>query len=231
VELARQVLPPANTIEKVKYFTARVSGAVDPDAPRRQQIYLRALGSLPEVEIHFGRFMSKTIWRPLTNLPLAGETINVEPPVTLPGGEHVVSGQPQHTLPVGKYPSGVSQSRKKRRRKVVRPLPDAVVAEVHTMEEKGSDVNLAAHLLNDAWKDVFEAAAVVSNDTDLIEPIRMVAVDMGKTVFVVCPGKWEAAPQLRNVATHVRHIRRAMLQAAQFPDQIPGTTIRKPGSW
>ena len=99
------------------------------------------------------------------------------------------------------------------------------------MEEKGSDVNLAAHLLNDAWKDVFEAAAVVSNDTDLIEPIRMVAVDMGKIVFVVCPGKWEAAPQLINVATHVRHIRRAMLQAAQFPDQIPGTMIRKPKSW
>ena len=25
------------------------------------------------------------------------------------------------------------------------------------MEEKGSEVNLAAHLLNDAWKDLFEA--------------------------------------------------------------------------
>ena len=34
------------------------------------------------------------------------------------------------------------------------------------MEEKGSDVNLAAYLLNDAWMNLFEAAVVVSNDTD-----------------------------------------------------------------
>ncbi len=231
VELSRQVLPLGHNIEKVKYFTARVSGATDPDAPRRQQIYLRALGTLPEVEIHYGRFLSKTIWRPLINLPLAGETINVQPPVILPEGAHAVSGSPQQTLPVGRYPSGPNLSRKKRRRKVARPLPDAVVAEVHTMEEKGSDVNLAAHLLNDAWKNAFDVAAVVSNDTDLAEPIRMVAVDRGKTVYVVCPGKWQVAPQLVNVATHVRHIRRAMLQAAQFPDPIPRTTIRKPGSW
>ena len=39
-ELSRRVLPPGHIIEKVKYFTARVSGAVDPDAPRRQQMYL-----------------------------------------------------------------------------------------------------------------------------------------------------------------------------------------------
>ena len=134
-------------------------------------------------------------------------------------------------LVVGKYPTKVDKKKKKKRRKAVRPLPDAVVAEVHTLEEKGSDVNLAAHLLNDAWKNAFDVAAVISNDTDLVEPIRMVSVELGKTVHVVCPGRWEAAPQLRNVATHVRHIRRAMLQAAQFPDQVPGTTITKPPLW
>ena len=55
-----------------------------------------------------------------------------------------------------------------------RSIPDAVIAGFHTMEEKGSDASLAAHLLNDAWKDLFEAAAVISNDTDLVVPIRMV---------------------------------------------------------
>ena len=54
------------------------------------------------------------------------------------------------------------------------PLPNAVIAEFHTMEEKGSDVNMAAHLLNDAWQDLFESAVVISNDTDLVVPIRMV---------------------------------------------------------
>jgi hypothetical protein len=99
------------------------------------------------------------------------------------------------------------------------------------MEEKGSDVNLAAHLLNDAWKGAFEAAAVFSNDTDLVEPIRMVAIERNKPVFVVCPGRWSMASGLERVATHQRHIRASMLAASQFLDPIPGTTIRKPASW
>ena len=55
------------------------------------------------------------------------------------------------------------------------------------MEEKGSDVNLAVHLVNDAWKKSFDAAVVISNDTDLVTPIRMVSAEQGKPVFVVCP--------------------------------------------
>ena len=99
------------------------------------------------------------------------------------------------------------------------------------MEEKGSDVNLAAHLLNDAWKNVFEAAAVISNDTDLVAPIQMVSVERRKPVFVVCPGRWQMAPDLERVASYKRHIRQNMLIAAQFLDPIPGTTIRKPATW
>jgi hypothetical protein len=154
VELALQVLPPGHNVDRLKYFTARVSGASDPGAPGRQQVYLRALRTLPEVEIHFGSFLAKTVWRPLTNLPVAGRQINSPTPVTLPAGNHAVTGQQQQTLAVGSYPG--PRGRPHTRRKTHRPLPDAVVAEVHTMEEKGSDVNLAAHLLNDAWKGLFE---------------------------------------------------------------------------
>ena len=68
------------------------------------------------------------------------------------------------------------------------PIRDAVIAEFHTMEEKGSDVNLAAHLLNDAWKNRFEAAVVISNDTDLVVPIRMITEERKRPVYVVCPG-------------------------------------------
>ena len=32
-------------------------------------------------------------------------------------------------------------------------------------EEKGSDVNLAVHLLNDAWLDRYDCAVVISNDS------------------------------------------------------------------
>jgi uncharacterized LabA/DUF88 family protein len=97
------------------------------------------------------------------------------------------------------------------------------------MEEKGSDVNLSVHLLNDAWKDAFDAAVVISNDTDLITPIQMVTTERGKVVFICCPGQWGASDKLVRVSTYVRHIRPSML--AHLPDPIPGTTIRKPPTW
>jgi len=92
------------------------------------------------------------------------------------------------------------------------------------MEEKDSDVNLAAHLLNDAWKGQFDVAAVISNDTDLVTPIRIVSTELERTVYVVCPGRWPVAEKLRNVASHVRHIHRPMLQAAQLPWVKPDKT-------
>ena len=68
------------------------------------------------------------------------------------------------------------------------PVPNAVIAEFHSMEEKGSDVNLAAYLLNDAWMNLFDVAVVVSNATDLVVPIRMVNEERQRPVFIVCPG-------------------------------------------
>jgi uncharacterized LabA/DUF88 family protein len=229
VELARQLLPANYVVDRVKYFTAHASGVADPDLPRRQHAYLSALRTLPEIEIYFGRFLAKTMWRPITNLPVAGAQIHSAATVTLPAGSYKVQGgslSTPATLVVRTYPKkGITE------RKAASPLVDALIAEVHAMEEKGSDVNLGAHLLNDAWKRAFDAAAVFSNDTDLVEPIRMVAVERAKPVFVVCPGRWNMAQALQRVATHQRHIRKSMLIASQLPDPIPGTTIRKPTSW
>ena len=42
------------------------------------------------------------------------------------------------------------------------------------MEEKGSDVNLAAHLLVDVLRERVDAAIVISNDSDLRLPIQVV---------------------------------------------------------
>ena len=172
--------------------SARVSGIASAGAPARQHAYLRALGTLPWVRVHLGRFLAKTVWRPLTNLPVADREIGMLEPVVLPGGNHPVEGG--QTLPVGRYP--VRDAGNRKRRKSSKPAPDAVIADVHVLEEKGSDVNLGAYLLNDPWKGPFDAAVVISNDTDLVTPIRMVAVEQRKTVFVVCPGRWQMAPQL-----------------------------------
>jgi len=229
VKLAYQLLLARYSVTKLKYFTARVSGIRDAGAPARQQAYLTALKTLPEVEVLFGTFLSKTIWRPLTNLPVAGRRIGTPNPVTMPAGTHAVSGPTTQTLPVGTHrrpPKG-----KKKRRKRTAPRPDAVVSQVHTMEEKGSDVNLAVHLLNDAWKKSFDAAVVISNDTDLVTPIRMVSVEQGKPVFVVCPSRNRMAAQLARVATYKRHVRPAMLRGAQLPPNIPGLSVSKPVTW
>ena len=48
------------------------------------------------------------------------------------------------------------------------------LVQVMKTEEKGSDVNLATHLLLDASVGDFETALVVTNDSDLCEPIRQV---------------------------------------------------------
>jgi len=87
------------------------------------------------------------------------------------------------------------------------------------------------HLLNDAWKESFDAAVVVSNDTDLVTAIHMVTVERGRPVFVVCPGGKRMAAPLAAVATHKRHVRTAMLRAAQFPKNVPGTSVSKPAAW
>ena len=51
--------------------------------------------------------------------------------------------------------------------------------EILDTEEKGSDVNLASHLLLDGFDDEYEMAVVVSNDSDLELPIRMVRTRLG----------------------------------------------------
>jgi uncharacterized LabA/DUF88 family protein len=62
--------------------------------------------------------------------------------------------------------------------------PPPIQVEVWKNEEKGSDVNLALHLLNDAWQDAFDCAVVVSNDSDLAEALRMVKA-------IHKPAEWE----------------------------------------
>ena len=230
VRLTGLLLPSGWVIDRLRFFTARVSGKLDPEAPAKQEVYLKALATLQEVEIHFGRFRARSEWRPLSNLPIADREIAAPSPVTLPSGDYAVVGENPRTLRVGFYPNRRA-GRESRSRVSTRPLPDAVIAEFRTMEEKGSDVNLAAHLLNDAWKGLFESAVVISNDTDLVAPVQMVVEELKRPLLVVCPGRWQIAPQLRKAATHVRHVRASMLRAAQFPSTLPGTAIKKPKGW
>jgi hypothetical protein len=106
--------------------------------------------------------------------------------------------------------------------------PPATVA-VWKTEEKGSDVNLALRVLNDAWLNAYDCAVIVSNDSDLASSLQMVKAQ-NKVIGLVTPGaptrktSWE----LRKYANFVKPIRTWMLQASLLPDPIPGPTIRKP---
>ena len=114
---------------------------------------------------------------------------------------------------------------------LAQPLGGRHTAEVVKTEEKGSDVNLAVHLLNDGWLDSYDCGVVVSNDSDIAEAMRLVREQHGKRIGLVTPGTRKPSQQLKKHADFVRHIRANGLRHSQLPDPIPGTNIRKPAAW
>lgn len=98
--------------------------------------------------------------------------------------------------------------------------------------EKGSDVNLASFLLLDGFRDRYDLAVVISNDSDLATPIRMVRDELDKRVAIINPRK-KLAFDLHGIADSYKRIRRTWLENAQLPeslmDEIGG--IHRPESW
>ena len=178
---------PSLRINRIRYFTARVrSTASDPSVPQRQDIYLRALRTIPNLSIHFGFFQSNPKWKPLVNPPAGGSEY----------------------------------------------------AQVLITEEKGSDVNLASYLLFDGFREVYEAAIVVSNDSDLKEPVRLAREELGLPVGVLVPAVKKGRPpsiELEKVSApkYYRKIRKSALKACQFPTVLSDANGRflKPKSW
>jgi hypothetical protein len=52
--LAGELLQPQTQIQAVRYYTGRISGRFDLAAPARQQVYLDALKTVPEITVHLG---------------------------------------------------------------------------------------------------------------------------------------------------------------------------------
>jgi hypothetical protein len=76
-------------------------------------------------------------------------------------------------------------------------------------------------------------AAVLSNDSDLIEPIRIVTQVLGKPVGLLSPVN-NPNPGLRRVSSFIRRISVSDLSASQFPNPLPladGTLLHKPPTW
>lgn len=63
-----QLLLPNHSINRIRYFTARVQPRPDdPTQPQRQQAYLRALGTIANLSIHYGHYLSYPRRMPLTH--------------------------------------------------------------------------------------------------------------------------------------------------------------------
>lgn len=188
--LSAASLPPTCQLQRVNYYTARVSGRTDPTAPARQHAYLRALGSLPLVSVHYGNFLANEKWAGLSQPP---------------------QFRPSFALPPGAAPE---------------------VAFVWKTEEKGSDVNLGVHLVRDAFTGRFDEAAILTNDTDLVEPVRIVTQEAGLPVTLLTPVN-RPATSLTRVASRVRHVG-PYIGACQFPDPVTlpnGRVVTKPLGW
>jgi hypothetical protein len=176
-----RLLLPKHDIVRIKYFTARVSARPgDADQPTRQQMFLRALRTLPNLDIIYGHFLTNEVRMPLAEPLLHG------------------------------------------------PRYAAVVK----TEEKGSDVNLATHLLWDGFRSLYEAAVLVTNDSDLLEPLVIVRKELKRTVGILNPHPYPSRMLLRH-ASFVKPIRKGVLAASQFPPQLTDAagTITKPLSW
>jgi hypothetical protein len=103
-------------------------------------------------------------------------------------------------------------------------------------EEKGSDVNLASHLLHDAHRALMACAVVVSNDSDLAEPIRLAREDLGLKIGLISPTYLSGrhpSRQLARYADFIKRIREGVLSDSLFPDPVlgPHGPIHKPRGW
>lgn len=179
---------PKNNIVAVRYFTAAINALPsDPDQPTRQQLFWRALRTLPGLSIIEGHYLCHPKRMPLVNPPANGSRF----------------------------------------------------AQVFFTEEKGSDVNLASHLLLDGFQNAYDCAIIVSGDSDLATPIEMVRNHLGKSVGVLLPQitgqrNPRRSARLRATATFFRDsIRRGVLQSSQFAPTLTDAqgTFRKPTAW
>ena len=180
--MAAGALRPENRIVRVRYFTARVAAPPnDIDMPMRQDTYIRALKAhIPELTVHFGRFVQRPKTRRLVNPPATGS----------------------------KY------------------------VEVWHREEKGSDVNLAVHLVNDAWRDEYDCAVVVSDDSDLAEALA-IARYRNKTVGILTTAGRPTA-ELDSLCNFYRHLTNTHFTNSQLPDPVldrDGRAITRPSRW
>jgi uncharacterized LabA/DUF88 family protein len=100
--------------------------------------------------------------------------------------------------------------------------------------EKMTDVNIAVEMLTDAFENKFDAAILISADSDLIAPIKSVLRLFPKKRIIVAfpPDRFSFA--LKEVASASLTIGRKKIAESLFPDEIKkknGFILKRPDRW
>lgn len=193
-------------LETLVYCTARIDKRDNPTGRQEQDIYLLGLGAHAAVtHIEYGTYVSR-----VKRAPIATEDQKGRPVLTRSQWPLMVQDQNQAAVPNAVFM--VSHARR---------------------EEKGSDVNVASHLLVDTLDGNIDAAIVISNDSDLRFPLQTARGRI--PVGTVNPSRWYLAGDLAGrhtdgVGGHWwRQLRAADYRQHQLPD--PCGTYPKPGPW
>lgn len=109
------------------------------------------------------------------------------------------------------------------------PITDPIqYIDVLWPEEKRTDVTLAAQLVHDAHKNVFDTAFIVSNDTDLYEPIRIVKHELNKKVGIIQTFDTCATSLMGLNLDYYREVSLSKIKKSVFSDVITVAGRRKP---
>jgi hypothetical protein len=213
LEALSRRLVPHDTIGLIRYFTANVKPLRPGDnTHERQAAYLRALETNPLIDIKRGHFRADVRRRALATAKQKVSSRELFTPSLLPDWA----------------------LRRMLRGAAKRQTEGATVAQVVIREEKGSDVNLATYLLHDALvAKVVDKAIVITNDSDLEEPIRLVAQG-GVPVGIVNPHRGPDNARLKAAATFTIPFRREVVAHCQLPNPMIGRNgkqIHKPREW
>jgi hypothetical protein len=93
----------------------------------------------------------------------------------------------------------------------------------------------ATYLLLDAFRGDCDVSVVISNDSDLLEPIRIVRQELGRPIGIINPHPpYKRSRELLAIGpTFYKQIRPGGLARAQFPATLSDAQgkIHKPARW
>jgi hypothetical protein len=195
-------------VDRIVYCTALIDQATNLSGFVDQDVYLKALRAGRIVDqIELGHYVARVKQAPLA--------------VRSPGPSRV----PRLVRP--QWPITVQDSGGT-------PVLDGrFMASYASREEKGSDVNVASHLLVDVLTQSIDAAILISNDSDLRFPVQFARDHVPVGVVNPSPNQLAGALRGRPDAGVGRHwwyqLSAADLKNHQLPDPVAG--YRRPAGW